>query len=123
MAIKKHAEDVNWYCECGVKLVHEHEDCPTCGPQVKDNERDRLRASSPDDIRNLGWLVAIHNDYILEGRRMTFWLFTDYRTGRFIKGEGFTDVEALNVCRHQILPLILPSDRDRIKKIMEASCG
>lgn len=47
-----------------------------------------------DKIRNEGWMVAVHNDYRLNGKNMTFWLFTN-SDGRFVKGEGFTDLEVL----------------------------
>jgi hypothetical protein len=49
-------------------------------------------------IRERGWVVAVHNDYSLgrgkSARQMTFWLFTNPVTGRFVKGEGSTDAEA-----------------------------
>lgn len=48
-------------------------------------------------LRALGWSVAVHNDYKTNGTSMTFWLFT-HPTGRFIKGEGYTDEDALDEC-------------------------
>jgi hypothetical protein len=45
-------------------------------------------------IRHAGWRVAIHNDYQMEGKWYTFWLFT-HPNGRWIRGEGQTDLEAL----------------------------
>lgn len=45
-------------------------------------------------LRNDGWAVAVHNDYRLHGERKTFWLFT-HPNGRWIKGEGATDAEAI----------------------------
>lgn len=47
-------------------------------------------------IRSAGWYVGVHNDYRLGSERFTFWLFT-HETGRYVKGEGHTDVEALNI--------------------------
>jgi hypothetical protein len=45
------------------------------------------------DLRQGGWMVACHNDYKLEGRQLTFWLFTN---GIYCaKGEGPTDYDAL----------------------------
>lgn len=44
-------------------------------------------------MRAAGWCVAVHNDYRLHGESFTFWGFT--RDGRFVKGEGRTDEEAL----------------------------
>lgn len=59
-----------------------------------------MNASSPDDIREGGWSVAVHNDYQQGGESCTFWLFTK---GIFsVKGEGWTDAEALNQVRTKI---------------------
>lgn len=48
-------------------------------------------------LRATGWSVAVHNDYKLRGKRMTFWLFTR-ASGQWIKGEGATDEIALQRC-------------------------
>jgi len=53
--------------------------------------------SRPDDLRAAGWSVAVHNDYRLNGRFHTFWLFT--KDGRAVKGEGQSDREALDIVR------------------------
>jgi hypothetical protein len=46
-----------------------------------------------EGIRSRGWVVAVHNDYQLNGLAHTFWLFTK---GDFCaKGEGRTDDIAL----------------------------
>ena len=50
------------------------------------------------DLRAAGWFVAVHNDYTVMGRRKTFWLFTHPDTERFVKGEGSTDLMALEMC-------------------------
>jgi hypothetical protein len=42
-------------------------------------------------------MVAVHNDYRLNGKPHTFWLFT--KGDRAIKGEGDTDQKALDQCR------------------------
>lgn len=47
------------------------------------------------DLRRAGWSVAVHNDYRLNGEAHTFWLMT-HPNGRWIKGEGRTDAEALD---------------------------
>ncbi len=57
--------------------------------------------SSPDDLRAAGWSVGIHNDYRLKGVPHTFWLLT-HPTGRFLKGEGRTDAEALDQIRKDL---------------------
>lgn len=63
---------------------------------------DRAMRHSPDDLRARGWTVAVHNDYMLDGVAMTFWLLTHAGNGRFVKGEGLTDVEALDQCRSKV---------------------
>lgn len=45
-------------------------------------------------LREAGWRVAVHNDYKLGGVDHTFWLFT-HPCGLWLKGEGFTDLDAL----------------------------
>lgn len=47
-----------------------------------------------DGLRLSGWMVAVHNDYRLNGELHTFWLLT-HPNGRWIKGEGKTDEEAI----------------------------
>ena len=66
----------------------------------RDALREQVRVLSealPNDIRELGWSVAVHNDYRLAGVAHTFWLFTN--GGNCVKGEGKTDEEALNQVR------------------------
>lgn len=58
---------------------------------------ERSPPSSPDDLRENGWMVAVHNDYRQNGASFTFWLLT--KGQRCIKGEGSTDSEALNRIR------------------------
>jgi hypothetical protein len=57
-------------------------------------------ASSPDDLRELGWYVAVHNDYYQGGAHHTFWLMTKGTT--CFKGEGLTDEAALDLIRKQV---------------------
>ena len=64
-------------------------------------EVDASAESSADDLRELGWIVAVHNDYRYHGVDFTFWLFTELG-GRWIKGEGTSDAEALNNIRQQL---------------------
>ena len=56
-----------------------------------------LDPGSPDDLRKLGFAVAVHNDYRLGGEPHTFWLLV--KNGRAFKGEGRTDAEALRKIR------------------------
>jgi hypothetical protein len=63
-------------------------------------ERDDGLRSRPDDLRTLGWTVAVHNDYRQDGMPHTFWLLT--KDGRAVKGEGRTDAEALDQIRKDI---------------------
>lgn len=60
----------------------------------------RPEHASPDDLRVLGWSVAAHNDYRINGGTHTFWLFT--KGDRCVKGEGRTDREALDLVRAQV---------------------
>lgn len=47
------------------------------------------------NLRKAGWMVAVHNDYRLDGKPHTFWLFT-HSNGLWVKGEGKTDEIALS---------------------------
>jgi hypothetical protein len=47
-----------------------------------------------ESLHNKGWTVAVHNDYRMDGEMYTFWLFT-HLDGRYVKGEGKTEHEAL----------------------------
>jgi hypothetical protein len=47
-------------------------------------------------LRDRGWLVAVHNDYLKDGRVHTFWLFTASHGPYFAKGESTDDYYALN---------------------------
>lgn len=55
------------------------------------------------NLRDLGYLVAVHNEYVVDGVVHAFWLFTNTGTGRFVKGEGITNglaiTEALATAR------------------------
>ncbi len=62
--------------------------------------------SCPDDLRALGWAVAGHNDYRLDGSDCTFWLMTN--DGRTVSGEGPTDAEALDEIRGQVGAAVPP---------------
>ena len=49
-------------------------------------------------LRDNGWVVAVHNDYQLDGKPFTFWLFTKKQGeghGLAVWGEGETDSEAI----------------------------
>jgi len=48
-------------------------------------------------LRAAGWSVAVHNDYVLDGRLRTFWLLTR-KGGTCAKGEGLDDAAALRAC-------------------------
>jgi hypothetical protein len=61
-------------------------------------------------FRAMGWTVAVHNDYRQHGRLMTFWLLTHAESGRFAKGEGYTDAEALAAVSRAVQEL--PALRD-----------
>lgn len=78
-----------WMGGCGA--------CDAATERARDGELAALRASSADDLRALGWTVAVHNDYRLSGKPHTFWLVT--KGERALKGEGATDAEALGQIR------------------------
>ena len=68
--------------------------CPAW-KQIRKEERDKvLTEKRIDYLRSLGWMVAVHNDYKQNGEFHTFWLLT-YPDGKYLKGEGKTDEEAL----------------------------
>jgi hypothetical protein len=46
------------------------------------------------NLREVGWTVAVHNDYRQGGKLMTFWLFT-HPDGRWLKGEAESDRQAV----------------------------
>ena len=60
---------------------------------------------TPYDIRKAGYSVAVHNDYKMHNIDCTFWLFTKMIGDKLIavKGEGITDIIALDQIREQIL--------------------
>lgn len=59
-----------------------------------------VSGGTPADLRELGWSVAVHNDYRSNGEPHTFWLLTN--GDRCVKGEGKTDAEALELIRQQL---------------------
>lgn len=53
-----------------------------------------------DALRARGWMVAVHNDYRLNGTRFTFWLMSK---GMFCAmGEGLTDADAIEELRFAV---------------------
>lgn len=62
---------------------------------MSDLDADAIRTAwALQRLRHAGWSVAVHNDYTMEGIRMTFWLFT-HTSGVWAKGEGTSDLYAL----------------------------
>jgi hypothetical protein len=66
---------------------------------VRQDKLEEAKRCSADDLRADGWSVAVHNDYTLDGKAHTFWLFT--KGPLALKGEGRTDAEALDKVRTQ----------------------
>ena len=56
-------------------------------------------------LREVGWMVAVHNDYIFQGKRYTFWLLTLPSHSLFVRGEGESDYTALFQCEEAIKKL------------------
>lgn len=79
---------------------------------IADRLADALEAALPDDLRRNGWSVAAHNDYRQGGKSFTFWLVT--KDGRAVKGEGLTDIDALNEIRAALVPV--PAAREAAAK-------
>lgn len=73
---------------------------PYLSVHIRDGYADPAK---PDDIREEGWAVAVHNDYNQDGKKHTFWLFT--KGNVCVKGEGRTDSEALAQVRKRIAEL------------------
>jgi hypothetical protein len=82
-----HEENKPWHLYSGAAQVQGSDE----------GEHRKCSEGSADDLRAQGWSVAVHNDYSLHGTPHTFWLLT--KDGRAIKGEGFTDADALNAIR------------------------
>lgn len=68
--------------------------------------------SIPDDLRDKGLTVAVHNDYRQNGTRHTFWLMTlDHKDQCLaFKGEGETDAIALDQIRTQVNKILKSAD-------------
>lgn len=69
------------------------------------------------ELRDGGWMVAVHNDYTLGGQRRTFWLLT--KGTRFAKGEAHTDEEALQIVFDQVI-YIESEDEPKLETAREA---
>jgi hypothetical protein len=61
---------------------------------AEDNHQSRSVSKALARLRKAGWMVAVHNDYNLNGKWHTFWLFT-HQLGLWCKGEGRSDRRAL----------------------------
>jgi hypothetical protein len=61
-----------------------------------------------DRLRLAGWSVGVHNDYRLDGVAHTFWLLT-HAVGKWVKGEGRTDADALRAAADGAGALGLPA--------------
>lgn len=76
-------------------------DLPKCARSERASQLSEISPGHSDDpaelLRQFGWSVAVHNNYKLNGLTYSFWLWT-HPNGRWIKGDGFTDKEALDEC-------------------------
>lgn len=61
-------------------------------------------------LRAVGWAVAAHNDYWQADGFHTFWLFT-HPSGRWVKGEGVSDAEALLIAEGMTQPVQKRTER------------
>ena len=90
--------------ECPCDMCEQEREAPAWLKEQLSDAQDEiyiLQEGSPNDIREAGWNVAVHNDYRLDGEVFTFWLFT-HPDGRWVRGEGKTDAEALRQVRSAI---------------------
>lgn len=78
-----------------------HVAIPESRAQAAEAKAAGLVGAVPDDFRAAGWSVAVHNDYRQFGAPYTFWLLT-HPDGRWLKGEGASDTEALNGARARL---------------------
>jgi hypothetical protein len=60
-------------------------------------------AASPEDLRNKGWMVVVHNDYRQNGIPHTFWAFS--KGSIYVCGEGTSDAQALSHVRARVTAL------------------
>ena len=65
-------------------------------------------------FRDAGWMVAVHNDYRLQGKSHTFYLFT-HPSGIWVKGEAETDQEALMQAIAQTIERLAIVDNIEVK--------
>jgi len=49
------------------------------------------------EVRDRGWMVGCHNDYMLNGKQFTYWMFTHAASGKYVHGEGETDERAVEI--------------------------
>src|SRR5690348_4359707 len=113
---------INHFETCGIcHTIHTTDLCParfrksgdSCAPELIGQPQIignfgigiKFGSNSPDDLRKLGFSVAIHNDYKLHGIDYTFWLFIKLINDQLIAviGEGISDIIALDIVREQIL--------------------
>ena len=76
----------------------------TCPNRPPPRSVERCSCEVLAKLREAGWSVAVHNDYRIGGVAHTFWLFT-HADGRWAKGEGTTDFEALRDIARRSLAL------------------
>lgn len=79
-----------------------------CGYIMETNNHElHFGYDTPWDIRKAGYSVAIHNDHKMHNIDCTFWLFTKMIDNKLIavKGEGITDIIALDQIREQIFKI------------------
>jgi len=71
------------------------------------------KMSALESLYDQGWVVAVHNDYRLNGGLFTFWGFT--RGNEWIKGEGISDEEAQEKARDAAYELDVLTNSQELK--------
>lgn len=69
--------------------------------QGSELHRALLAATILMELRQRGWMVAVHNDYKQGGEHMTFWLMTKGNVA--FKGEGANDMCALSELANHVV--------------------
>lgn len=117
--------------ECGVRMPclehgcvpHQLINCTQCCDTIAWMDKVERAGALTDlleKIRGEGWMVGVHNDYRLDGERFTFWLFTRHDR-ECVRGEGRTDLEALEAIQVEILQREADEEMDRQEFIR--NCG
>jgi hypothetical protein len=112
----------------GKRAIRRRSPSPCAAELIPWNPGKEISMTTPDsvteamklaELRAAGLMVAVHNDYRLNGELHTFWLFTT-PDGRALKGEGKTDMEALEQVSAALAPSPISPTPQAVEALMEA---